>query len=216
MTLVFLWAVALAGPIALVSAQQLGFSTLPLGWASWDPSKSLDVLLVEYNPLFHLPSFLIGMYSADWFLKRGPMFPRRAVTGIVVSTVAITGLTLTDIPSIFVNNGIMAPAFILLIYALASGGTAVSHFLGSAAICKLGDASYAMYILQMPVFFLCRYIMRALKTGRDPDSVWFVAFFTFALIVGSLLISALAETLRAKTNFTPRRNGRLEAGWLCP
>ena len=60
--------------------------------------------------------------------------------------------------------------FALFIYALASGPSMIADFLSSPLLVLLGNASYAIYILQVP-------IMSATISMFGPYSLTFLAGF---------------------------------------
>lgn len=108
---------------------------------------------VGYSPLTRLPEFIIGValgrihaLRPDWTTVR------RADAWALLALAILFGVVLfaTTVPSVVVHNTLLAPAFGLLILALARGGR-ISGWLGAPWLVLLGDASYALYILQEPV-----------------------------------------------------------------
>jgi peptidoglycan/LPS O-acetylase OafA/YrhL len=106
-------------------------------------------------PLLHLPSFLVGVATAAVFRASTRPAPRWATLGEVLPTlgalcclVLISGL----LPGPVVRDGVLAPWFALTVLRLARGGGWVARVLGSGWMVSLGEASYALYILQEPLW----------------------------------------------------------------
>ncbi len=101
--------------------------------------------LVYYHPLGHLNSFVIGM--AGYYVFNNMYTWRSAYTVllIVCATAALVWLPYSK------HNGLLAPLFILLIIGLAKQPVG---WLTWKPLVWLGEISYGLYILQMPVFIL--------------------------------------------------------------
>jgi peptidoglycan/LPS O-acetylase OafA/YrhL len=54
----------------------------------------------------------------------------------------------------FLNNGLLAPFFLLIVLTLALDNTRISKLMSHPWLVLLGDASYALYILHVPVRWL--------------------------------------------------------------
>jgi peptidoglycan/LPS O-acetylase OafA/YrhL len=191
-----LWVLSLAAPVALAVAWSQGFHT---GLTGWDTAYSIEELFVVCCPLFHLPTFLIGAFLGIRFLAKGPLSTAHSFIAIAGGTGIVLLVCMSSIPREFVNNGILTPAFSLVIYGLCSQH-AISRALGGVVMEKLGDASYALYILQMPVFFGTRFLARNISIDSTGGSLAFFAFFLFVLVMVSIQIAKVADQLRAWLN----------------
>jgi peptidoglycan/LPS O-acetylase OafA/YrhL len=74
--------------------------------------------------------------------------------------------------------------------ALAGGGGALGRALGSDAARRLGDASFALYVLQEPLWRIARAFA---PDPSAPPSAGFVVAFGLAAIGASLAVAALVE-----------------------
>ncbi len=106
-------------------------------------------MFVSFNPLFHLPTFAIGVALGFHFLRSDSSAgyswtPLLALAGIIVLTIGIGRF-----PELVVHNCLFVPAFAVLIYGLAQGGMTAGFF-SLPAVVILGEASYSFYILQFP------------------------------------------------------------------
>ena len=180
------WALSLLMGLAYVhlDPDALGVTT-PLSDGFW-----LNVL--KYNPLVRLPEFVIGMSLGLLFLRNPEVLGRRphlvtlAALGIVLFGLVESG----RVPYPVMNNGLLLGPFAILILALASGRGFVARFLGSPAMILLGEASYALYILHVPIHS----ILRRVVPGTGPLAPQSTAFLVLYLI-GSVLVAILVLKL---------------------
>ena len=147
-------------PAALVIAFLVAMLGPLLGF--WDnPTKSYDALPTDFprfllmvNPLLRLPEFVFGILLGR--LWQHESMPSRAVgpLTIIFGSAAALVLFSGSVPRVFIGNGLLAPFWAVLICALAQGWPAwLYQFLSSRPMVALGEASYGMYILQVPVGF---------------------------------------------------------------
>jgi peptidoglycan/LPS O-acetylase OafA/YrhL len=54
------------------------------------------------------------------------------------------------LPFLVLHSGLLAPVWILAIYTLASGAGMTSRWLASRPMLRLGEASYALYLVHSP------------------------------------------------------------------
>jgi peptidoglycan/LPS O-acetylase OafA/YrhL len=106
-------------------------------------------MFVSFNPLFHLPTFAIGIALGFHFLRSDSRAgyswtPLLGLAGVAVLTTAIG-----KFPELVVHNCLFVPAFAVLIYGLAQRGMTAGFF-SLPAVVLLGEASYSFYILQFP------------------------------------------------------------------
>jgi peptidoglycan/LPS O-acetylase OafA/YrhL len=139
--------------------------TLPDGWPPPGAPMVIFLDLLRFFPPFHLPSFLIGVVTARIFVRdlggRAPrgggllalagFLPIAFTLGGGLEFVGQHGITLARWPFPFTHNGLLAPAWALLLLGLARG-CAAARWLSAPPLVRLGEASYALYILHFPVF----------------------------------------------------------------
>lgn len=78
------------------------------------------------------------------------------------------------------SDAVLVPAFALMIFGGASA-TDRATVLASATMVLLGEASYAMYILHVPVRFWWELLMPATGGGLPP---WLYVVLYFLVVVG--------------------------------
>jgi len=169
-------------------AIQLIHNTL---WGLYFPEY---VNFLVYFPLFHLGSFILGAAGGIWFLREGceqEIYPR-------VNLLFLAGGTLLASVYVIANElvawiprgdqlftGLLAPFLTLVIIALALNKTRFSVFLKRPILIMLGEISYALYILHIPVKWIYE---RALENSNQQSifdytylplmiAIAFVAYF---------------------------------------
>ena len=108
-------------------------------------------LLVNFNPLFHLPTFGIGIALGCFFLRSNAAQAKTrwlAVWGIL--SIAVMAVIAPIVSPNVAHNSLFVLPFAALIYGLACGGK-LSGFFAKPLFILLGEASYSFYILQFPL-----------------------------------------------------------------
>jgi len=112
---------------------------------------------IEFTPLMRLPEFMIGILLGRAFT----LGQLDRLNGAWVGTSAAIAITAIFafcpwIPHPILANGLLAPLFVLLIAGLAQGRGALARFLSLPFMVMLGEASYGIYILQVPIALIIR------------------------------------------------------------
>ena len=147
---------------------------------------------VYYNPLMHINAFLAGLVcgvlfkqNADKLTATKPMWLASSLILIVLLLEFRPWIESAIGFNIAYTNGLIAPAFLLFIWLLASSQGRVQRWLSHPALVLLGEASFSLYILQKPVFGIYNKILeKKLNLGDTAD-------FYIALIL--LLIISIAS-----------------------
>jgi peptidoglycan/LPS O-acetylase OafA/YrhL len=142
--------------------------------------------IVNYVPLWRLAEFIAGICLAHVFLRseggKSIKFDLVSMLALgLVATVVVCGTHL-------LAKIIVFPAFVVLIYSLARADGPLSHFLSSRLMKLLGEASFAMYIIHVPVFKLAERFYPALKT-----TPFALAFYLLGLTVLSIGVLRIIE-----------------------
>jgi peptidoglycan/LPS O-acetylase OafA/YrhL len=115
------------------------------------PAASGAATFLKCGPLLRLPEFAVGVGLGRLFLsRRGALSAAAANALAALGAIAVVAVVLGAgaVPRYFLH-ALLLPAFALMIWAVASGG---ARALGSAPLRLLGEASYGLYLLQMPLF----------------------------------------------------------------
>jgi len=145
------WAVSVGLAIAYVYLN-------PDGLAQLNPPRSPGFWLyvLKYNPLVRLPEFLMGIMAGRLFLLTGGF--RRQISSAVflASTFALLIFLLLGhrITYPVINSGLLAPLLTVIVCSLASGGK-VADFLKQPWFVALGQSSFCLYMLHLPLWDFC-------------------------------------------------------------
>jgi peptidoglycan/LPS O-acetylase OafA/YrhL len=106
-----------------------------------------------YNPLCHLPTFISGVALGYHFTQRPGSQRTGAPLALVglLATVSIAAVA-RDLPFLFALEAAFLPAFGVLLYGLALGNWP-ARILSVRPLVILGEASYALYVLQFSIVF---------------------------------------------------------------
>jgi peptidoglycan/LPS O-acetylase OafA/YrhL len=110
---------------------------------------------IEFTPILRLPEFIMGMLLGRiWTLgfRLKPSWCRFATAVSLLSVLAVMSQDTASIRPL-IAGGLLAPLFALLIVSLAEGYGSFAQLLSWKPIVLLGEASYGIYILQVPVAY---------------------------------------------------------------
>lgn len=138
------------GAVIFWIISQLIFSISLEYFYSGFPSKSHDI--IHFNPIMHLNEFLIGIVGAYVYLRIKDRKHAYSWIGIVVCALAFYFLLKYKLPYINFHNGFLAVVFLPLIVFLALDKSLISKMLNLKPFVFLGEISYGIYILQVPVY----------------------------------------------------------------
>lgn len=111
---------------------------------TWDPNAYSGFRIPL--PVVRLPEFVLGMIAGNFFVRFGTS-RRRSILSLIAVIASLVLLAATAGPWI----SLIVIPFSLLIYCLASSDDFVVKFFGTPLMVLLGGASYAVYLLQLPV-----------------------------------------------------------------
>jgi peptidoglycan/LPS O-acetylase OafA/YrhL len=169
------------------------------------PSRSHDFIF--YFPMMHLDEFLLGAVAGAVFRLKRPGFWPAALAGLgAVASVAMVVATATLLGLEPVSaNGLYAPLFLAAIWIVASlpRVALLEHRFAVA----LGEASYAMYLLQFPVMYWFGSDVRALLPMSDIAHFYFCV--TLLLVVSLVLCFAFEQPMRSMIKRVSRVSGTI-------
>jgi peptidoglycan/LPS O-acetylase OafA/YrhL len=170
------WILAMAAPAA--------YLLFGAGEPARATAESTDFWLavVKFNPLLRLPEFLAGVVLGRLYLLRAAtardMRASRVSDGAVLSSVAAVAILAAlafsgEMPYPLLHNGLLLPLFAMLIFGLAQGGGPLVWLLARPSLVLLGEASYALYILHVPLLGLAIRLSKAMDIGGRSASALF-------------------------------------------
>jgi peptidoglycan/LPS O-acetylase OafA/YrhL len=184
------FALALVGPVLYAFTSRGGIARVtPTTYGPW-------IAFLKFSPLVHLPEFIVGVATGVMFLQRrdsGAGGQREGWIAFLASAGIFALLAVSDrIPYLLLNGGLLAPLFALLIYSLASGQGIIAATLSTRAAQLLGGASYALYLIHLP---LSNYLTRlwTTLTGAPPSGFIALAGYLVVAIALALIIFRFIE-----------------------
>lgn len=141
--------------------------------------------LISFHPLVRLPEFVLGVSLGRLHL-RGWSLPRPGIAAIL-AILAILSLVLSCPKGweIHLHNMLAAPLFGLLVLSLAQAKGVILDHLQAPRLVLLGEASYALYILHIPIHDWTRYFCG--KLGVAVSSPTVVSLYLLVSVVASIL-----------------------------
>jgi peptidoglycan/LPS O-acetylase OafA/YrhL len=203
------WKIRGAWILISMTALYVGGQAIIAVAAAGAVAHSLNYKLIYFWPPFHLSVFLLGVLLAKLLTtwetvaqKRSRVFwsvylPLGLCIAVYVGLIVVTPTALADSPvgSALIRDGILSPVFCLLLWALASGESVVSKLLSARWLVLLGEASYALYLIHVPVFHLVfPVLLHSLRNlpWREFRLLYGLGFlFYFALCIGLSVASFL-------------------------
>jgi peptidoglycan/LPS O-acetylase OafA/YrhL len=191
--------------LILWMARQSTRKLIGLALAFWAFSQAVSYILwagyypeykdfIVYFPVFHLNSFVIGVVGGIWYLREGraQVIPSRSVLFVAaISFLLIAAYTIisTRVFPVLPHDlqpmsGLLSPIMVLLILALALDGSRLSRFLQYPALVNLGESSYAIYILHVPVYWLYERWLETSGVVADPTRFFDLTFLPLMILLG--------------------------------
>lgn len=186
--------VAIVGALYVLSHHG-GFAAIP-GWRD----------IVRYNPLVSFPEFIMGMalgllftlygHNALPFMRRanGPVFDT-----LILGALAVFGVLLFSAQRLGIYGGLVdtlapfvAPPLIAVIFLMAFQRGLIVRLLSLPLVVWLGEISYGIYILHLPVWYLVHAPLWAALNGVSLATVRRPASDLALFLVYSMIVIILA------------------------
>lgn len=175
-----LWATGISAAVTYIVINPDHLST-------WGTADTTWVRVLRFNPLVRLPEFLLGITLGRMFVldrAEAKLTTLRgwacslAVLG-VLAAIVLAPISGFPLPAVLVNDGMLDPLFAVLIYSLAWGQGLVARLFALPLLVMLGEASYALYLLHVPVRL---YLSRVLA-APNPGTAWWTGYWAGYLCI---------------------------------
>lgn len=144
-----------------------------------------------YDPLLRMPAFLTGMATGKLYLLRREVAAGSAVPALCALALCCLAIAASTIfKQLTLRDTIVVPAYAYSIFRIAADESVVTTLLAWRPLVLLGNASYAIYILQWPVFSL------AGEFGRLSDMSNFPVYLLLLAAVSVCFFMLVEEPLR--------------------
>jgi peptidoglycan/LPS O-acetylase OafA/YrhL len=180
------WALSLALPLLYLVLRPDG----PGAEALWREPRWLEAL--KFHPLARAGEFGAGV-ALGLLARRGLGLGLGLVgelAGAAALALAVAVLASGAAPYVLLHNGLLVPLYAVAILGLGRGGGPLARALATRPAQALGEASFALYALQDPLWRWTR----TLVAGADgPPTRAFVLAFAAGAIAVSLALSRALE-----------------------
>jgi peptidoglycan/LPS O-acetylase OafA/YrhL len=118
---------------------------------------------LEMFPLLRLPEFLFGAVLARRYSRPREGWLLRSPTALWIGGVLLLSAVVADgtrIPNLILQCGVLMPAFALIVLGFARGNSRLHRLLSRKPFVLLGEASYGIYVLHIPIFYWFCYVVQ--------------------------------------------------------
>lgn len=149
---------------------------------------------IDAQPFVHLPVFTVGVALGVLYKKSAQLlsFIENGKNSFYLVSLSLLGLIITLISGVVdshnINNGLLIPFFATLILGLTDRQNFITKVLSRPIFLLLGNASYGIYILQIPIRRWATLLFE--KTGLlviIGGELFLVIYFSFLIVVSVLL-----------------------------
>jgi peptidoglycan/LPS O-acetylase OafA/YrhL len=177
------WGLSLLAPLAWLALRPDG----AVADLTWNEPRWL--LALKFHPLARGGEFLAGV-ALGLLHRRGLSLGRAApLAGPAALAAVLAVLAWGGAPYPLLHNGLLVPLFAVLILSVASERGPLARLLGSGPAQPLGDAAFAIYVLQEPL-----YMWAHLALGEQRSLTWiFLVAWAAGTVVVALVVARLLE-----------------------
>lgn len=185
--------------IAINTPLWLAYSTM-----SDAAAKTLMGDVIAFNPLLNVSAFIVGLATGLVFLRRRQTPSatansyRMTLLEIGALLLALVVIAYSGIPHALLRTGAASPLFALIIYTLALGEGHIAKLLSNRLLLILGEVSYAIYILQVPVGYWTRKLIEVTPLHNFGAIAYPVLYLPIIIGFSILSFYLLEKPIRGK------------------
>jgi peptidoglycan/LPS O-acetylase OafA/YrhL len=167
--------------------------------------RAFWMLALYTLPLMRLPEFLLGIALGRLFILRRSQAKTGTESGylpVLGTGVAMVGIIVVfaygPLTPVLWNDVILDPLFALLIFSSAWGQGAIARFFSLPFLVLLGEASYALYLIHVPLWGIAGNVFHAVNLYTDPApySLGVMAYLVTAVGLSVLIFRFIEEPAR--------------------
>jgi len=160
----------------------------------FDPKNVLDKNFLFYNPFFNSSSFVIGCLAG--YIFRSKIFQNRNYDFIIIFLTVLTAAFVIIFQHLLLQNGLLSINFALIIFILSINNGKITQAFKNKKLVHLGDISFAMYLLQFPIFMALKKVNSVL-TIKNPY-IYFLIGFLILIVISHFVYIYFENPLRKK------------------
>ncbi len=167
------------------------FSNLYVNSVFYQGPHTISHELISYFPLLHLNEFLAGNLAGLVFVKNSKKMKLDWWIILIFSAILIA---LISIPLNF-HNGLMGVLFIPLIYLISCNNGWMTRIFSLKPMEYLGEISYAIYIVHIPVLYLVRKVLWETMGFLKTDTI-FLIYLIILIIISAVFYQFIEKPMR--------------------
>ena len=154
--------------------------------------------VMKFNPAIRLPEFALGIALGMLYLRAPQAMGKRAATvSLVAFSIACVGLAAHErLPYLLVHNGLLAPVYCVLIFALAAGQGPLARLLSTRPLKRLGEASFALYLLHVPLIGYCARLFALGGITQNDSWPWALMYLVACQVTALAVLHWIEEPSR--------------------
>ncbi len=161
-------ALAPAFAILFIGSQGAFAAMRAVVWPEWFHTSQTIHHVLMYHPAVYFPVFIMGVlaFRLGRVLERVWRIPPGAMATLSVASalgLALFSYWADDVMAYCIHVGLLSPLYGVLIVSLCDVRSGVARLLSAKWLNELGEASYSVYILQMPVHGLMARLFPAMS-----------------------------------------------------
>lgn len=161
-----------------------------------------------YFPLLHLPQFVFGMILCRASLAVGPGWARLRLLAFLAGALGLAlVLGLRELPLWLRSDAVLAPLYGLVIVGAVDTRPLVLRWLAWPVMIFLGEVSYSIYILHIPLGFWWGKLLDLININLPPV-VDFALYAAFVVLASGLCFRFVETPARRWINRQPWVSGR--------
>ncbi len=170
-----------------------------LFWYIYMVNHNINFYFREYHPLNHITTFFFGAGWGVLYIRHFRQWEKYTMyINLIFVLLAVASFLLIYMAAPVIkyhHNGLFAPLFVAGILALSLKSTLISRFFQARPFMFLGEISYGVYILQVPVLFWLKYInAQSIQLDKQALSLLYVFIL---LVVSALSYLTFEKTARS-------------------
>ncbi len=150
---------------------------------------------LHYFPPMHFNQFLVGNLFGLVYLQRHSQWVRQLDAWLLAIIVCMTVVLELAIPMVNYHNGFMAPLFGVFILLMSLNTGFITELCNKPWAIYLGEISFAMYILQIPLHYAWYKLTKPLYYQNA--SLFFASYITALLLLSVVTFHGIEKPMRS-------------------